>query len=309
MDWEIVDDLGREQLGLVTREQMRDAAVPASTIGAWLRAGRFHRLHAGVYRVAGAPPTWEQAALAATLATRGVASHRAAARIWGLLDSDIVEVTVVRRRGPSPRGVVVHRLTDLADRWVTRRNGIAVTDPLRLLVDIGAVSPLGTVARVLDRALGRRLVTVAGARTALDAVSRRGRAGAGVLRKLLDERTDLPRPAGVLEARMASLARRSGLAPAAAEHVVRDGPRFVGRVDFAYPELRLAIEVDGFEPHTGLEVFRADRARQNDLVALGWTVLRFTWADVDRAAPVVAATIRRTRARFVSFSAGTGSLG
>jgi very-short-patch-repair endonuclease len=57
--------------------------------------------------------------------------------------------------------------------------------------------------------------------------------------------------------------------------------QFVGRVDFAYPELRYAIEVDGYEAHSSLQAFRHDRARQNDLVDLGWTVHRFTWDDVE----------------------------
>jgi hypothetical protein len=192
--------------------------------------------------------------------------------------------------------VHVHRLEDLEPRWVTRRAGIPVTDPVRLFVDLGAVLPLGTVASLLDRALGRRLVTVAGVRAARDAVARRGRAGCGVIRRLLDERTDLPRPSGVLEARMASVFVRHGLPAPEAEHVVRaDDGRFVGRVDFAYPDLKLAIEVDGYEAHSSLDAFQADRARQNDLVAAEWTLLRFTWADVHARAPHVALTVERAR--------------
>ncbi len=48
------------------------------------------------------------------------------------------------------------------------------------------------------------------------------------------------------------------------------------RIDLAYPELKLAIEVDGWEHHRTRSAFDADRARENDLVAAGWRVLRFT---------------------------------
>jgi very-short-patch-repair endonuclease len=48
------------------------------------------------------------------------------------------------------------------------------------------------------------------------------------------------------------------------------------RIDLAYPELKVAIEVDGWDHHRTRTAFDADRARENDLVAAGWRVLRFT---------------------------------
>jgi very-short-patch-repair endonuclease len=78
------------------------------------------------------------------------------------------------------------------------------------------------------------------------------------------------------------------------EHTVLDAlGQFIGRVDFAYPELRYAIEVDGYESHSGLREFRHDRIRQNDLVDLGWTLHRFTWSEVDQLSGRVADRIRR----------------
>jgi hypothetical protein len=295
-----LDRLGRSQHGLVSFAQLRELGVSAGSIHDWIVHRRLVPLFVGVYRLRGAPETWKQRVMAACLASGGVASHRSAARLWGLTDFEEVDVTVTRPRAPKPRGVRVHRLEDLEPRWITRREGIPVTDPVRLFVDLGAVEPLGVVAALLDRALGRRLVTVAAIRDARDAVARKGRAGCGVIRPLLDERIDLPAPACVLEARMASLLRRHGLPTPEAERVVRarDG-RFVGRVDFAYPALELAIEVDGYEAHSSLGTFQADRARQNDLVALGWTVLRFTWSDVQVRAPHVAMTVERARRRLL----------
>jgi very-short-patch-repair endonuclease len=77
------------------------------------------------------------------------------------------------------------------------------------------------------------------------------------------------------------------------QYEVRVGQRFIGRVDFARPELRFAIEVDGYEFHSSLSAFNRDRARQNELVAAGWTVLRFTWDDIIHRPEVVVAAIRR----------------
>jgi hypothetical protein len=146
-----------------------------------------------------------------------------------------------------------------------------------------------TVEAAVDRAIGRKMVTIAQLDDVVRTVGRKGRRGVGVMRKLLAERHEGDRPAGVLEARMASLLRQAGLPLARPEYEIK-GLRgeFVARVDFAYPGVKLAIEVDGYEPHTALAVFRNDRTRQNHVAALGWTVLRYTWADVDRRSPHVA---------------------
>jgi very-short-patch-repair endonuclease len=51
-------------------------------------------------------------------------------------------------------------------------------------------------------------------------------------------------------------------------------------LDVAVVARRLAIEVDGWAWHSGVDRFATDRRRQNALVLAGWTVLRFTWHDL-----------------------------
>jgi very-short-patch-repair endonuclease len=49
-------------------------------------------------------------------------------------------------------------------------------------------------------------------------------------------------------------------------------------VDVAFPERRAAIEIDGRRYHDEYsDRFESDRLRQNQIVLLGWRVLRFTW--------------------------------
>jgi very-short-patch-repair endonuclease len=49
------------------------------------------------------------------------------------------------------------------------------------------------------------------------------------------------------------------------------------RLDFAYPEERIAIEFDGFAEHGLLRsTFDDDRVRGNALALAGWLVLHFT---------------------------------
>ena len=123
-----------------------------------------------------------------------------------------------------------------------------------------------------------------------------------MLRTLLDQRSDAARLSeSVLEAHMLRLLRDHSLPGPVAQHEVRVGRRFVGRVDFAYPRRKVAIEVDGYECHSSLAAFRRDRARQNELVAAGWTVLRFTWDDVVHRPERVAGVLHRV---LVAIAAG-----
>jgi very-short-patch-repair endonuclease len=75
---------------------------------------------------------------------------------------------------------------------------------------------------------------------------------------------------------------------------VFDGLRFVAEVDLAYPELKIAIELDG-GIHLDHDVRERDLPRQNDLVLLGWTVLRFTWDRLQRSPDRLLAEVRAAR--------------
>ena len=58
---------------------------------------------------------------------------------------------------------------------------------------------------------------------------------------------------------------------------------------------KLLVEVDGWEYHKHSQAFQADRCKQNAAVAHGFTVLRFTAADVnhhlDQAILLIKATL------------------
>ena len=59
-----------------------------------------------------------------------------------------------------------------------------------------------------------------------------------------------------------------------------EGARLIAEVDFAWPEVRLCVELDGWTQHGTRAAFVRDRARDRALLRLGWMVLRFTWQDV-----------------------------
>lgn len=282
----------RVQHGLIRRDQLQAIGVPERTIGEWIETSRLERVHPRVYRLPGTPHTWHQSVLAAAFASGGVVSHASAARLWGVHDTDDVEVTVPVTQRPRLVGAVVHRSGDLAPRFVTTRQGIPVTNPMRTLVDLGAVVKRPHVSDALERAVTARVCSVLAVERAMDQVARKGRSGVGVIREILDDRAlGTARADGLLEARMARLLRDHGLPRPLFQHQVRHHGRFVARVDFAYPDVRLALEVDGFEVHGSPQALQADLERQNRLVAAGWTVLRFTWTDVVRRPEWVAAQV------------------
>lgn len=69
--------------------------------------------------------------------------------------------------------------------------------------------------------------------------------------------------------------------------------------DFTFEDARLIIEIDGWAFHSDPDRFGSDRTRQNILVTEGWTVLRFTWAQLTEHPDDVIRTIRRALARTV----------
>ena len=252
--------------------------------GRWLTAG-----HAGVYVLAAQAVTWHQRVMAATLAgpPGTVASHRSAAVLHGVREGTAIEVTVPP--GANRRlGIMVHRgRLDRRDRGVVQ--GIPATAVDRTLVDLAAVVPDDALEQALEAAVRLGLTTAERVQQRLDELARPGRRGVARLRRVL-ARSAKGRPAGSeVEVKLIQLLRRAGLTGFVRQHEV-----VVGRcryfLDVAVPERRLAIEIDGVESHSGPARFQADRTRQNALVLAGWTVLRFTWADVmERPEQVIAA--------------------
>ena len=52
---------------------------------------------------------------------------------------------------------------------------------------------------------------------------------------------------------------------------------FVARVDFAYPDLKIAIECDSKKHHFGRGDWERDVERRSRLAALGWLVIHVSW--------------------------------
>jgi very-short-patch-repair endonuclease len=86
------------------------------------------------------------------------------------------------------------------------------------------------------------------------------------------------------ERRLARALRSRGRSGPRAQFRVVSPSGLIAYVDLAFPQVNLAIEIDGYVAHSRPAEFRYDRVRQNALVSeLGWTVLRFTPFEISTA--------------------------
>lgn len=280
--------------GVITRDEALRCGLTAARIKSNVRSRRWLVIAPSTYRVAGAPPTWMGTARARALASRGIVSHAAAARVYGLDGFHRARLEITVREGSSrSRDHVVrwHRSTQmhLADQHEVRQ--VPVTGIARTVLDLAGVVGLARLDEVIDDVLRRRLTDWAALYDVLCRHSRRGRNGCGPLRAVLDRRYgESVVPDSRWNRMVGQLVADAGLVPPKFEYEVRDDRgRFIARVDLAWPKHRLAVELDSVRFHLNSTSFVTDRRRTNQLMSCGWRVLAYTWRDyVDAPASIVA---------------------
>jgi hypothetical protein len=192
--------------------------------------------------------------MAAVLACgKGAAlSHESAAYLWGFLkpEGGPVHVTSPSTAGKALRAeIALHRSPSLGKRGeVTRRERIPVTTPRRTIEDLE-----GTIPAYLWR---------------------RAKKQAEFLRFELNLPTDRSR--SDLERDFLRFLTRHGFPPP--EVNVRVGRH---EVDFLWRPQRVVVETDFFDYHRGHQAFEDDHQRELDLRRLGYTVRRYTGAQLD----------------------------
>jgi hypothetical protein len=177
-----------------------------------------------------------------------------------------------------------HQLRAVDGLVVHRRDGA----PLVLAGDRPATSPAWTaveVARAQRRP--RALATLDAAlrsgtcsrgelwRAAIEQAGRRGIVAVRELLPLADARAESPMES---ETRLAII--DSALPMPELQHELVDGNGELRRLDFAWPEHRVALEYDGIDWHSDPDALRRDRRRQQALQDIGWSVIAIVADDV-----------------------------
>jgi hypothetical protein len=288
----VIATLAAEQYGVVSRRQLLDAGLTPRMVERRLASRRLVPLYRGVYAVGHRRLRREGHWLAAVLAAGpgALLSHREAAALHELRPAAraAIDVTVAARRRVA--GVQVHRVEGLHAEDVAAVDGIPVTTVARTLVDLAAVVPAQALRKALEEAERSHRLDVRAIEAVL--VRTRGRNGPGhsAIRRALAElaRTGTTVTRSKLEDRFLALLDVHGL-PRPSGNAWTAGME----VDAAWPAARLAVELDGWDAHHTRQAFQRDRTRSNDLQAEGWTVLRFTHADVMHRPAETAARIQR----------------
>jgi very-short-patch-repair endonuclease len=270
--WELV----KRQHGVIARAQLLEHGLSRHAIEHRLATGRLHLLGRGVYAVGrpdiGRDGRWMAAVLACE--PDAVLSHRSAAALWGFGEERDarIDVSVPFARFHGPAWVRAHRRYGLRPSELARQRGVPVTDPIRTLLDLAAVSRPASLERAVNEADRLDLVDPERLREALD--DYRGERGVARLRELLDRRT-FRLTDSELERRFLRLVRDAGLP------TPLTGQRLNGfKVDFHWPDLGLVVETDGLRYHRTPAQQARDRLRDQAHLAAGLTPLRFTHQQV-----------------------------
>lgn len=292
--------LAEMQYGVIDRHQARALGLTSHQIHGRLRKGLWARLHPGVYRIRGIPSSWHQDVMAACRwgGQQAVASHRAAATLWGLYPGERrppVEISTPGQARP-PKDVLVHGRASLKAPEKTLRGPIPTTPVVRTLLDLGAVEKPVIVEEAVDYALRKRMVTLDRLKERLEEVACKGRPGISLMRRILNERgAESALLASRFERLMYRLLDGGGLPRPVPQYEIWSNGRFIARPDFAYPDRKVAIEADGYEYHSGRSAFQKDRTRISEMAACRWRAPPFTWEDLMLRGPYVVATIKRAR--------------
>lgn len=282
MDHRTIRQIAGAQHGLISHRQVISAGGTDRSIEWMIHSGRWDAVRPSVYLVGvGGERSWPQPAMAAVLAagTDAYAGFRTAARLHGLVDrTGRLELLTDGYRRVRLPGVLTHRTIHLGPEDVTMVAGVPTTSVNRTLIDLGARQSEATLGRWIDQCLLGGQTDVASLARRTSELNLRGRPRPVSLMRALALRADGHDPGrSALEARVIAAAAAHGLPRLIRQHPVDrpDGRRAF--IDLARPESMLAIELDGWASHGVRSAFESDRIRANELLLLGWNLLRFTW--------------------------------
>lgn len=235
------------------------------------------------------------AAAAATLPDGCVVAGRSSAFLHGVdILSRPAQLEVLATVGCRPRtrsGWLLRQTHRLPVEDITEVHGVRCTTPARTAADLARWQPPREGLVALDALTHAGLCSVdevaaqlAGARG-----ERWTRRALGML-ELCEPATESPQ-----ESRTRYEWVTGGAPRPVVQHVVRHPVTglFVARLDLALPEELIGGEYDGVEPHSTEEAFARDRVRQNELIALGWRLIRWTSRDIWTPRPRIAADVLR----------------
>lgn len=270
------------QFGVITREQALAAGFAPRQVESMLKRNEWRRLLPSTYALAAATTSLQQQAMAATKwgGPSAAASHETACALRRFGNARSLPIEISCSRNLRFGEVVVHEVRPWETGEVQLISGISVTSVERTLMDMADRELAPRVEELLDEAFRRSLTNPHRLGGYVQISHGMGRHGAAALRRLLPRYLNgAAFSESILETRLRQLLEQSSLPQPVAQYEVRDRDgRFVARVDFAWPSLKVAVEAVGRAHHEGQ--WERDLARTNRLTECGWVVIYVTWEDL-----------------------------
>jgi len=291
-----VVELASSQHGVFASSQLQVMGVATGSRHKLVNNSMFTKEARGLYSLNGRPESWSRSAMSAVLQAGpdALLSHESALINLELLRKDFVSIrkgskvdfhVTLPRDSRRRLNLSVHcsiYQEELFKKIIV--NSIPQVSVEIAIIESARHMPEQFCSTVIDSAILKRMTSPRKIRKVLeDLWPAPGRSKSRVQKIIagyLDDTKCFAKTESVLETRVIRLVSAvTNLQIVSQKQVIINGNKY--RIDIAIPDLRIAIEVDGFEFHRDRKTFDQDRTRQNDLVAAGWTVLRFTATQSD----------------------------
>jgi hypothetical protein len=270
-----LDRLFDEQGGVVTSGQML-ALLTRGGFEAELKAGEVERIWQGIYCRGEATDDLRLRGLDLSSGTKVPICLGTAAALFGFDTEEPADLHVLNPPHHQLRscdGLVVHRRDGAP---LVTVDGRRATSPAWTAVEVARSLRRPRALATLDAALRSGKCNRAELwRTAIEQAGRRGIVAVRELLPLADGRAESPMES---EARLAMI--DGGLPIPELQYEVVDGNGQLRRLDFAWPDQRVAVEYDGMDWHSGADAMRRDRERHAALQDIGWVVIAIVLDDV-----------------------------
>jgi hypothetical protein len=270
-----LEQLLASQQGIATSGQIL-AIISRRAFDSELKSGSLERIWQGIYCRGEPDDMLRLRGLDLSCGTKVATCLGTAASMHGFDTEEPRDLHVLSPPGcrlRSADGLVVHRRDGAPLVMV---DGRRVTSPAWTAVEVARSLRRPRALATLDAALRSGTCSRADIwRAAIEQAGRRGIVAVRNLIALADPRSESPMES---EARLAMI--DGGLPTPELQHEVVDGNGELRRLDFAWPDQRVAVEYDGMDWHSGPEAMKRDRRRQAALADIDWVVTGIVFEDV-----------------------------
>jgi hypothetical protein len=296
-------------LGVISATRLMELGCSARNVSQMVDRRELVTMLPGVFRSAQWPCNREQKLAAVCARNRSAAIALTTAGqlwMWRRVSDPMLHVLVPHGASPKMDGVVVHRCRRIDPVDVVHRSdGIRLTSPPRTIFDCADMIGFHATASVLEQLLNDQMVTFGTITDTVQRLYHPHRPGSKTMLAVIGSR-----PAwrvalqSDLEFKVLTEMTRQGLATPVTQFAIRPpGYDHDIAIDFAWPRVKLAIEVDHPAWHAGALTSHADKGRDRKLATIGWTSSRITDVDVNSGLREAVADVGEILARLTAAAA------